>query len=99
MHSDAKTRTLMSGLILGYLAVTGLLFVFVWLAFLNNNRVVVHEKYNWYVTALYLFLIIFLDRTYSAFRVSYLKPRHLVFSQQVASFVAVFLVYAIVSAV
>lgn len=99
MHSDAKTRALMSGLILGYLAVTGLLFVFAWLAFLNNNGVVVHEKYNWYVTALYLFLTIFLDRTYSAFRVSYLKPRHLIFSQQVASFVAVFLVYAIVSAV
>ena len=99
MHSDAKTRALMSGLILGYLAVTGLLFVLAWLAFLNNNGVVVHEKYNWYVTALYLFLTIFLDRTYSAFRVSYLKPRHLVFSQQVASFVAVFLVYAIVSAV
>lgn len=99
MHSDAKTRALMSGLILGYLAVTGLLFVFAWLAFLNNNGVVVHEKYNWYVTALYLFLTIFLDRAYSAFRVSYLKPRHLIFSQQVASFVAVFLVYAIVSAV
>ncbi len=99
MHSDAKTRALMSGLILGYLAVTGLLFVFAWLAFLNNNGVVVHEKYNWYVTALYLFLTIFLDRAYSAFRISYLKPRHLVFSQQVASFVAVFLVYAIVSAV
>ena len=43
MHSDAKTRALMSGLILGYLAVTGLLFVFAWLAFLNNNGVVVHE--------------------------------------------------------
>lgn len=48
---------------------------------------------------MYLVLTAFLDRTYSAFRVSYLKPRRLIFSQQVASFVAVFLVYALVSAV
>ena len=58
MHIDTKTRALMPCLILGYLAVTGLLFVFAWLAFLNNNGVVVHEKYNWYVTALYLFLTV-----------------------------------------
>ena len=92
MQSDGKTRALMSVLIIGYFIATGVLFVFAWLAFLNNNGVVVHEKYNWYVTALYLVLTAFLDRTYSAFRVSYLKPRHLIFSQQVASFVAVFLV-------
>ncbi len=99
MQSDAKTRALMSVLIIGYFTVTGLLFVFAWFAFLDNNGIVVYEKYNWYVTALYLVLTAFLDRTYSAFRVSYLKPRRLIFSQQVASFIAVFLIYALVSAV
>lgn len=99
MQSDAKTRALMSVLIIGYFIATGVLFVFAWFAFLENNGIVIYDKYNWYVTALYLVLTAFLDRTYSAFRVSYLKPRRLIFSQQVASFVAVFLVYALVSAV
>ena len=99
MQSDAKTRALMSVLIIGYFIATGVLFVFAWVAFLENNGIVIYDKYNWYVTALYLVLTAFLDRTYSAFRVSYLKPRHLIFSQQVGSFVAVFLVYALVSAV
>lgn len=89
----------MSVLIIGYFIATGVLFVFAWVAFLENNGIVIYDKYNWYVTALYLVLTAFLDRTYSAFRVSYLKPRHLIFSQQVGSFVAVFLVYALVSAV
>ena len=99
MQSDAKTRALMAVLIIGYFIATGVLFVFAWFAFLENNGIVIYDKYNWYVTALYLVLTAFLDRTYSAFRVSYLKPRRLIFSQQVASFVAVFLVYALVSAV
>lgn len=99
MQSDAKTRALMSVLIIGYFIATGVLFVFAWVAFLENNGIVIYDKYNWYVTALYLVLTAFLDRTYSAFRVSYLKPRHLIFSQQVGSFVAVFLVYVLVSAV
>lgn len=99
MQSDAKTRALMSVLIIGYFIATEVLFVFAWFAFLENNGIVIYDKYNWYVTALYLVLTAFLDRTYSAFRVSYLKPRRLIFSQQVASFVAVFLVYALVSAV
>lgn len=99
MQSDAKTRALMSVLIIGYFIATLVLFVFAWFAFLENNGIVIYDKYNWYVTALYLVLTAFLDRTYSAFRVSYLKPRRLIFSQQVASFVAVFLVYALVSAV
>lgn len=99
MQSDAKTRALMSVLIIGYFIATGVLFVFAWFAFLENNGIVIYDEYNWYVTALYLVLTAFLDRIYSAFRVSYLKPRCLIFSQQVASFVAVFLVYALVSAV
>ena len=99
MQSDAKTRALLSVLIIGYFIATGVLFFFAWFAFLENNGIVIYDKYNWYVTALYLVLTAFLDRTYSAFRVSYLKPRRLIFSQQVASFVAVFLVYALVSAV
>ena len=99
MQSDAKTRALMSVLIISYFIATGVLFAFAWFAFLENNGIVIYDKYNWYVTALYLVLTAFLDRVYSAFRVSYLKPRRLIFSQQVASFVAVFLVYALVSAV
>lgn len=99
MQSDAKTRALMSVLIISYFIATGVLFAFAWFAFLENNGIVIYDKYNWYVTALYLVLTAFLDRIYSAFRVSYLKPRRLIFSQQVASFVAVFLVYALVSAV
>lgn len=99
MQSDAKTRALMSVLIISYFIATGVLFAFAWFAFLENNGIVIYDKYNWYVTALYLVLTAFLDRTYSAFRVSYLKPRRLIFSQQVASFVAVFLVYSLVSAV
>lgn len=99
MQSDAKTRALMSVLIISYFIATGVLFAFAWFAFLENNGIVIYDKYNWYVTALYLVLTAFLDRIYSVFRVSYLKPRRLIFSQQVASFVAVFLVYALVSAV
>lgn len=99
MQSDAKDAGLMSVLIIGYFTVTGIFFVLAWFAFLESNGIVVNAKYNWYVTALYLVLTAFLDRTYSAFRVSYLKPRRLIFSQQVASFVAVFLIYALVSIV
>ena len=99
MQSDAKDAGLMSVLIIGYFTVTGIFFVLAWFAFLETNGIVVNEKYDWYVTALYLVLTAFLDRTYSAFRVSYLKPRRLIFSQQVASFVAVFLIYALVSIV
>lgn len=99
MQSDAKDAGLMSVLIIGYFTVTGIFFVLAWFAFLESNGIVVNAKYNWYVTALYLVLTAFLDRTYSAFRVSYLKPRRLIFSQQVASFVAAFLIYALVSIV
>ena len=66
MQSDAKTRALMSVLTVGYFIVTGVLFVFAWFAFLNSNGIVIYEKYNWFVTALYLALTFFLDRTYSA---------------------------------
>ena len=54
MQSDAKTRALMSVLIIGYFIATGVLFVFAWFAFLENNGIVTYDKYNWYVTAFWI---------------------------------------------
>ncbi len=99
MKSDDKTRILMTALIVLYLVVSFLFYTKAWFSFIETNGVIIHDKYHWYVVILYIVLLAFLLRIYAAFRVSYVKPKLLIFSQTVANLVAITLVYALVSIV
>ena len=99
MKSDVRTRILVTLLVALYLVVSFIFYTKAWFYFTQSNGIVIQEKYNWYVIALYVGLLFFLLKNYSAFEVSYAKPKLLIFSQTIASVVAITLVYAIVTIV
>ncbi len=99
MKKAPKTRILIAFLCALYLVAAFGFYLLAWEGFCSGNAITVQEKYGWFVAVFYLGLTLFLLRTYSAFKVSYFKPRRLIFSQTIANVVAIFLVYFSVSLV
>ena len=89
MKKAPKTKILIAFLCFSYLGVAFGFYLLAWGGFCSGNAVTVQEKYSWFVAFFYLGLTLFLLRTYSAFRVSYFKPRRLIFSQTIANVVAI----------
>lgn len=99
MQNETKSQVLMSLLIVAYLAATLCLFAVAWFSFIENNGIAISEKYNWFVVAFYMVLTLFLDKTYSAFKISYLKPKRLIFSQSLANLIAICFIFFSISVV
>ena len=99
MKKAPKTKILIAFLCFSYLGAAFGFYLLAWGGFCTENAVTVQEKYSWLVALFYLGLTLFLLRTYSAFRVSYFKPRRLIFSQTIANIVAIVIVYFAVSLV
>ena len=97
MQNETKSQVLMSLLIVVYLAATLCLFAVAWFSFIASNGITIPERYNGFVIAFYMVLTLFLDKTYSAFKISYLKPKRLIFSQSLANLIAICFIFFSVS--
>ena len=91
--SKERNNNIIKLLNTGHLLLTVLSFLFVWMRNVDLGRS--EARYYIYVAGLYGVLVYFLNRTYNAYLVGYMKAGDMAYSQSLSDFLSVLAVYGL----